>query len=155
MNLSLFTIFFTLCHFVLGAPVEQVTPLGPLTNYQIVIPKGDGTYSTLPPWQINEYTRNFMRYWNAMIRPGHGGQNKPGRKPNKPAEELPTIEAPKVPTNVPLPKAPDTPIFSTRPMELPTIVAPSVPTPVYPPNDPSPPLFTTYAPSELWTKVFP
>ncbi|KAJ2757117.1 hypothetical protein GGI19_000269 [Coemansia pectinata] len=158
MNLSFFAIFVALCHFVLGAPLgrEQVTPLGALTNYQIVVPKGDGTFSTLPAWQINEYTRNFMRYWNAMNRPGHngGGQNKPGRKPTQPTVEMPTIVTPKVSTQVPLPKGPDTPMFSTRPMKLPTIVAPSVPTPVYQPNDPAPPLFTTYAPSELWTKIF-
>ncbi|KAJ2826622.1 hypothetical protein GGI24_002858 [Coemansia furcata] len=137
--LSLFALL-TLCHLVLCIPLgtpfasssdEPLMPLGDLTNYQIVVPKGDGTYTTLTPSQINEYTRNYMRYMNAINNPGNNGQNKPG-------PHMPTIVAPHVPT--PLPKLPDVPMFSTRPMVMP------VPTAV--------PLFTTYAPSELLTMIF-
>ncbi|KAJ2840714.1 hypothetical protein FBU31_000184 [Coemansia sp. 'formosensis'] len=141
--LSLFALL-TLCHLVLCLPLgtpsasssnEPLMPLGDLTNYQIVAPNGDGTYTTLTPSQINEYTRNYMRYMNAINNPDNSGQNKPGPQPPM---HMPTIVALQVPT--PLPKHPDVPMFSTRPMVLP------VPT--------AAPLFTTYAPSELLTMIF-
>ncbi|KAJ2694509.1 hypothetical protein H4218_005576 [Coemansia sp. IMI 209128] len=152
--LSLFA-FFTITHLVLCAPLapqphDQPIPLGALTKYRIIIPRDDGTYSTLPSWQANEYTRNYFRYMRNMNRVPGNSNKKPGLKPLPPVA-MPTIIAPSMPTLVP--KVPEAPLFSTRPMELPTYVAPSVPKYEMPaPTDA--PKFTAYAPSELWTKVF-
>ncbi|KAJ2486113.1 hypothetical protein IWW37_005722 [Coemansia sp. RSA 2050] len=157
MNILSFLTFLIISHLVLAAPLapqpsDQLIPLGALTNYRIVVPKDDGTYSTLPSWQVNEYTRNFFRYLRNMNRTPGNSNKKPERKP-KPPVGMPTIKAPSVPTLAP--KVPEAPLFSTRPMELPTYMAPSVPELEMPtPTPTNAPKFTTYAPSELWTKVF-
>ncbi|KAJ2003543.1 hypothetical protein GGI04_001767 [Coemansia thaxteri] len=88
--------------------LDQLPAIGSMLNYLIAIPRGDGTFTTLPPWKVNEFNRIFSQQHNNKKKPGH----EHGHEGHHKSTALPTIKAPEIPAG-PLPTRPTGPAFTT------------------------------------------